>query len=458
MTAAEPRTRPSAGPSRSYRFPEFERLTLANGLSLIVAPVAKLPIVTALALIDAGATADPPNAEGVALLTARALAEGTEHRDGADLAEQFEQLGTALDTTADWDSATARITVTSERLAAALGQLAEVIRSPSFPEREIERLKQERLAELLQQETEPRGLADDMFSRFAYAAGSRYALPDGGAEATVSTLDSRVVREFYRQRYSPSSTTVIVVGDITVDRARTMVGDAFGSWTGPSVRRADVSDAPASLARAVHVVAKADAPQSELRVGHVGVPRLHPDYFSIVVMNAILGGLFSSRINLNLREAHAYTYGAFSSFDWRRNAGPFTVATAVRSDVTDAAVREILLEVERMRSEEVTDAELTLATSYLDGVFPIRFESTTAVANALASLVSYGLPDEYFDTYRRRVQSVTGSDILAAARAHLQPERLQIVAVGDAAVVRAPLEALGVGPVVAYDTQGNRIA
>jgi zinc protease len=458
MTTAETRTRPSPGPSRSYRFPEFERLTLDNGLSLVVAPIAKLPVVTALALIDAGAAADSPNKEGVALLTARALAEGTEQRDGADLAEQFERLGTALDTTADWDSATARITVTSERLSAALGQLAEVIRTPTFPDREIERLKQERLAELLQQQTEPRGLADDMFGRFVYASGSRYALPDGGTEATVTALDARTVREFYRQQYSPSSTTLIVVGDVTVERARAMVADAFGAWTGPSVERVDASDAPARLTRALHVVAKADAPQSELRVGHVGAPRLHPDYFSIVVMNAILGGLFSSRINLNLREAHAYTYGAFSSFDWRRKAGPFTVATAVRSDVTDAAVREILLEIDRMRAEDVTEAELSLATSYLDGVFPIRFESTAAVANALASLVSYGLPHDYFDTYRRQIQSVTRSHVLEAARTHLQPERLQIVAVGDAAVVRASLETLGVGPVVAYDAEGRRTA
>ena len=458
MTTAEPRTRPSAGPSRSYRFPEFERLTLDTGLALVVAPIAKLPVVTALALVDAGAAADAPDQEGVALLTARALAEGTERRNGIDLAEQFERLGTALDTTADWDNSTARITVTSERLSAALGQLAEVIRMPSFPDHEIERLKQERLAELLQQQAEPRGLADDMFGRFAYAAGSRYAVPDGGTAATVTALDAGAVREFYRRRYSPSSTTLIIVGDITVERARAMVADAFGSWAGPGVSRVDVSDAPASLERAVHIVAKADAPQSELRVGHVGVPRLHPEYFPIVVMNAILGGLFSSRINLNLREAHAYTYGAFSSFDWRRQAGPFMVATAVQSDMTDAEVREILLEIDRIRADEVTDAELTLATSYLDGVFPIRFESTTAVANALASLVSYGLPDDYFDTYRRQIQSVTRSRVLDAARAHLHPDGLQVVAVGDAAAVRGPLEALGVGSVVTYDAEGRRTA
>jgi len=176
------------------------------------------------------------------------------------------------------------------------------------------------------------------------------------------------------------------------------------------------------------------------------------------VMNAILGGLFSSRINLNLREAHAYTYGAFSSFDWRRGAGPFTIATAVQSDVTDAALREIMLEIERMRSAEVTDAELTLATSYLDGVFPIRYESTTAIANALAALVSYALPDDYFDRYRIHIRAVTAGDILDAARAYVRPEHLQIVTVGDPSVIRAPLEALALGPVHVYDAEGNPAA
>jgi len=455
MSVVDTVSRPTPGPSRAYRFPAFERLTLGNGLDVVVAPVSKLPIATVVALVDAGAAADPPTAEGVALLTGRALAEGTQRSDGAQLAEQFERLGTALDSSADWDSATVRITVTTERLPAALALLAEVVRTPSFPDREVERLRQERLAELLQQRAEPRGLADDMFGKFAYVAGSRYSLPDGGTESTVESIDRVAVRAFYEEHYSPNSTTVIVVGDVTVEQARTLVTDTFGSWAGPSVRPVAVVDRPAATRRIIHVVGKPDAPQSELRVGHVGVPRLHPDYFSIVVMNAILGGLFSSRINLNLREAHAYTYGAFSSFDWRRAAGPFTVSTAVRSDATDAAVQEILLEIDKLRDAGVKQAELTLATSYLDGVFPIRYESTTAIANALASLVSYGLPDDYFDTYRSRIRSVTADHVVQAARAHLRPDELQIVTVGDPDVVRAPLEQLSVGPVMTYDAEGR---
>jgi zinc protease len=208
----------------------------------------------------------------------------------------------------------------------------------------------------------------------------------------------------------------------------------------------------------VHIIAKGDAPQSELRIGHVGIRRNHPDFFPVNVMNAVLGGLFNSRINLNLREEHGYTYGAFSGVDWRRQAGPFVVSTAVKSDITDAAVGEVLKEIDRIRNEPVAAEELSLATSYLDGVFPIRFETTEAIAAALANLVIYGLPEDYYDRYRENVRAVTIDDVLLAARTHLHPEALQTVVVGDPAAVRAELERIDAGPIRLYDSQGQAIA
>ena len=169
-------------------------------------------------------------------------------------------------------------------------------------------------------------------------------------------------------------------------------------------------------------------------------------------MNAILGGLFSSRINLNLREAHGYTYGAHSAYDWRRWAGPFAVETAVQREVTDAAVREILNEIDRIRETPVS------ATSYLDGVFPIRYETTDAVATALANLVLYDLPGDFYDGYRANVRAVTAADLMAAARAHLHPDQMQLVVVGDPDVVREPLERMAFGPLTHYDDRGERIA
>lgn len=448
--------RPAPGPPREYHFPRFERRRLANGLELVVAPVTKLPLATVAVVSDAGAVCDPEGREGTAQLVAKLMTEGgTERSDGAELTARFERLGASVDSHADWDAAAVTMTVLAEHLPAAFELLGEVVLSPALRAREAERLKAERLAELLQLRAEPRGLADEHFSRFIYNPSSRYAKPDDGDEASIAAIDRDLLLSFYQKRYAPGGTTLIVVGDITTDRAEELAQRVFGSWSGVKPPRVVADDLPVGRERAVHLIAKADAPQSELRIGHVGIPRNHPDFFPVNVMNAVLGGLFNSRINMNLREVHGYTYGAFSGIQWRRQAGPFVVSTAVKSDVTEAAAREILSEIDRIRAEPLAPEELSLATSYLDGVFPIRFETTSAIAAALAVLVVHGLPADYYDRYREHVRSMTIESVLDAAQRHLHPESLQMVVVGDPSVVRAPLEQLGFGAIALYDTAGN---
>jgi len=458
MTAPTNRkaARPTPGAPREYHFPRFERRRLDNGIELIVAPVTKLPLVTVAILGDAGSVCDPAGREGIAQLVAKLMLEGgTVNCDGAELTERFERLGASIESQADWDAGAITMTALSEHLADSFDLLSEVLRTPAFRAREVERIKAERLAELLQLRTEPRGLADELFSRFLYSPSSRYARPEGGDEQSVAAIDRDQILAFYENRYCPGGTTVIVAGDITADRAEELSRRAFGGWTGGKPTRTPADDLPAARQRGVHIIAKGDAPQSELRIGHVGIPRNHPDFFPVNVMNAVLGGLFNSRINLNLREVHGYTYGAFSGIQWRREAGPFVVSTAVKSDITDAAAREILSEINRIRAEAIAPEELSLATSYLDGVFPIRFETTAAIAAALAVLVVHGLPDDYYDQYRARVRGMTIEKILDAAQRHLHPDSLQMVVVGDPAVIRGPLEQFGFGAVALYDTVGN---
>ena len=437
--ASPPTPRPAPATPRSYRFPHFEQRRLANGLRLVVAPVTKLPLVTAVALVEAGATQEPEGKEGVATLTAQMLLEGAAGLDGAALADRFERIGASVEAYADWDVAAVTLSAMSTRLPESLALVRDLLRAPTFPEREVARLRDERLAELLQQLAEPRGLADEQFSHVVYEPKARYAMPADGETNTVGALTADDVRAFYAARYQPAAVTLVFAGDVTMDQVVALVEPLFGDWSGkPTSDRRSAIDA-AQPGRLLRVVAKSDAPQSEVRVGHVGLPRSTRDYFDVLVMNAVLGGLFSSRINLNLREAHGYTYGAFSAFDWRRGAGPFVVNTAVKSDVTGDAVREILSEIERIRREEIGEDELTLATSYLDGVFPIRYETTGAIAGALASLVIHGLPDDYYDRYRERVRGVTTAGVLRAAKEHLHPDRLRVLVVGDPAVVTAPL-------------------
>ena len=431
--AAGPRPSPAA--PREYRFPVFERHTLENGLRIIVAPVAKLPLVTVFALVEAGAAVEPPAQAGVAALSVRLLLEGAAGMNGAELSERFERIGASVDAHADWDVASLSLTTLSERLPEALALVGDLLRAPDFPEREIERLREERLAELLQQRTEPRGLADEQFAQALYEPSARYARPQDGDAASVRAITGEQVRAFYSARYQPPGVTLIFAGDVTMARALELTRTLFGNWTGtPVAPPASAVDATLP-GRSLRIVAKEDAPQSEVRVGHLGASRTTLDYFDVVVMNAVLGGLFSSRINLNLREAHGYTYGAHSEFDWRLGTGPFLVSTAVKSEVTGDAVREILGEIERIRSTPIAEDELTLATSFLDGVFPIRYETTAAIASALANLVIHRLPDRYYDDYRARVRAVTVEGVLRAAQAHLHPESLRVVVVGDPAAI-----------------------
>ncbi len=440
--------RPTAGTARPYHFPAFERRRLKSGVELITAPIRKLPMVSIVAQLDAGATCDPAGREGLAILTAKLLMEGTTTSDGAALVDAFEQLGATVDVSAGWDSASVQLSVLRGKAAAALQLLSEVLRAPAFRDRDVARLKAERQGERMQMRTEPRELADESFEHFLYAPESRYSRSEAGSARSVGSIQREDLLAFYRAQYVPERVTLIMVGDIDHDEAATMAEDAFAGWSGVPTKTPTGSEQPASQASRIQIVAKSDAPQSELRIGHLGVPRRHRDHFKLVVMNAVLGGLFSSRINLNLRERHGYAYGARSAFDWRRGTGPFVVSTAVESRVSADATREVVAEIEAIRKAPISPDELSLATSFLEGVFPIRFETTMAIANALANLVTYQYPADYFDTYRQHIGAVTTEGVLEAAQQHLHPEQLLIVAVGDPDVIEGPLEKLGLGRVV----------
>lgn len=454
MTTAQ---RPAAGPPRPYAFPAVARHTMGNGMQMRVVSLRRLPVATILLMFDAGAECDDPRQPGIAALTAAALAEGTSRRNAVALTEAFEQLGASLETRVTWTHAECSTTVLVPRLGEAMRLLAEVVRAPAFPEGEVTRLREERLAELLQQRAEPRGLADDMFARLCFAPEARYARPEGGDEASVARLTRDDVVAHHARFLVPSRATLVVVGDVDEGTVLQLAEATLGDWHAGAGEAPLLSVASRTTSAGVHLVEKVDAPQSELRIGHPSVPRTHPDFHALAVMNAILGGLFNSRINLNLRERNAYTYGAFSHFDWRRRASLFEVSTAVRSDVSGAAVREVLSEIERMRSERVSEAERSLAVDYLTGVFPIRFETTAAIADALALQQGFGLPADYYDRYRARIADTSADDILRVAREHLRTDRMQIVAVGDRHQVRDQLAALSIAPLHEYDATGEEL-
>jgi zinc protease len=437
--------RPGAGLPRPYHFPEFEQGELDSGARLIVSRIPKLPLATLLAVTNAGSAADPKDREGTASLAARLIVEGTKRRSGTELSEDLERIGTSLDTGADWDSSIAKVTFLTEHLDRVIDLVGEVLLEPTFPERELRRLQSERIADLLQIESEPRALADHEFESFIFSPSSRFAVPSGGSKLSVPQISNSDISQLYEQMYSPSEITFVVAGDVTFAQAQDRLSKRFERWPKREGNSEQRQNEIAYTSRRLRIVDKADASQSELRVGHAGIPRRHPDYFPVVVMNAILGGLFGSRINLNLREAHGYTYGASSYFDWRRDAGPFVISTAVQTEVTAAALGEILAEIARIREQAVSASELSLAKDYLDGVFPIRYETTASVAAALANMVVHDLPRDYFDTYRKHIQAVTAGQVLDAARSHIHPEQMQTLIVGHSAAVSEPVSRLGLG-------------
>lgn len=467
MTAGVPRRdgvvvaeRPTPGTPHPYEFPSVSTTRLDNGLRVLVADLPGRPLVAASVTLVAGAVDEPAAEGGSLVLTARALTEGTERFDAIELTEAAERLGASLHADAGWDATSVSVDVPASRLEPALDLLAEVLLRPTFPEHEVDRLRDERLNDLLQAQADPRRRADETFIGTVYAPTSPYHRPAGGVRETVEHLEAGTLRRAHASSLDPEWATLVVAGDLGGQDVVAIAERVLGAWGPPSVRRGtgDIDASPASAGRVVRVVHRPGSVQTEIRIGHPGLPRRIPDFHAVSVMSAILGGLFNSRLNMQLREAKGYTYGAGAGFDLRRGAGPFTARAAVNTEVTVPAVLDTLAELERMRDEPVTPDELTAARDYLVGVFPLRFETPGAVVGALSGLAIHGLPIDELITYRPRIEAVDIEAVSSAARSHLHIDRAAIVLVGDIDAFGTALEAAGLGTIVIDRDEGPHVA
>jgi zinc protease len=456
MTGTVIDTRPTPGTPRPYDFPAFERFRLANGLTVVTAHLAGRPLVSAALLMTNGAVDEPPEWAGATILAARALSEGTQRYDAIELVEAAERLGAGLHAEASWDATSAGVDVPGARLEAALELLAEMVRHPTFPPSEVERLRDERLNDLLQARADPRRRAEEAFTETIYTADSPYPPPGGGTPETVKGLDREILQAAYERGMDPGRATFLVAGDLTGLDVGAIVGRLFGDWQPSAHVHAGgaITAAGHNGATAIRLVHRTGSVQTEVRIGHVGVPRRIDDYAALSVTGAILGGLFNSRLNMKLREEKGYTYGASAGWDLRRGAGPFAARAAVNGEATTPAIQDILTELHRIRDGRVTDAELKSAKDYLIGVFPIRFETPGAVLGALAGLAVHGLPDEELTRYREHIESVTADDILATAQRRIDVDHLSIVLVGDADKIAAELEGAGIAPMAIERDEG----
>lgn len=455
-TTVDRTTAPAAGEPRPYHFPNITRATLSNGLRLLVAENRNAPLVSLRALIRSGADHDTPHTAGLASITADLLDEGAGSRDTMRLAEDIGLLGGALGTGADWDATYVSVDVLSRNAEPALGIFADVTARPTLPEDGLERVRAERLNEIIQQRNEPGVIAGKRFANLLYGTGP-YGNSISGNADSVGRITIDDVRAFHRTHFVPNNSSVIVTGDIRPGQAVTLVERMLEEWEqGDDPPRPRVTPKSLESSR-IYVIDRPQAVQSEIRIGHLGVPRSCEDYFPLSVMNAILGGVFNSRINLNLREKHGYTYGARSTFAFRREAGPFVVSAPVRNEVTLESVNEVLNELRRIRTGDIEDHELNDTKNYLMGVFPATVQTASDIAGRLVDMELYGLPEDYFDHYRENIANVTKETIEHVARKYIDPERALIVVVGNASEIREPLGTLGY-PMHELDIDGNMVA
>ncbi len=451
---------PVPGPQPPVVTPKIQRATLKNGLAVWLVERHDLPVVNATLQIRSGATMDGAH-PGIAAMTAGLLDEGTGRRSAIDFAIALDMLGANLSASAGLEQTSVSLQTLSRHLDAALGLMGEMVVEPAFKDEELERERKARLQSLKQQKDVATVIADKVFNLVVYGQDHPYGRPNAGTLESVGAITRADVVGFYQRFYRPNNAVLIVVGDATLARLVPRLEQVFAAWS-PQPVPAEAATAPArpaARARAVYLVDKPEAAQSEIRIGHAGAPRsVDPDYYALQVCMTALGGQFTSRVNLNLRERHGFTYGARSNISYRRGPGPLMAAAGVFTAKTDSSLVEFLGELRDIRGPRpLSAAETEAARNAILRGYPRRFETADATIQVLGELALYGLPDSEIGNFLSQVERVTPEDATRVAERTISPEHLAIVVVGDLARVRAGIEALDLGPITVLDSDGKPI-
>ncbi|MDX1933189.1 MAG: pitrilysin family protein [Capsulimonadales bacterium] len=449
---------PKPGPNPKLNLPRIERSKLPGGLEVLLVRQTELPVVSMNLVLKTGGTADPTGRAGLALLTADLLTAGTEKRSALEISNQLQAIGAGLNVGANWDSSSASLTTLTKNLDTALDIFSDVVVRPVFPEIELETRRRRLLGAILQRRDNADAIASIAYDSVLYGEKHPYGQVLSGDEASIKAINRADTETFYRTYYRPNNAVLIVVGDVTMKEIAPKLGRAFADWKAADVPRTAVPATSPRDRAVLYLVDKPGAAQSVIRIGQVGVARDTPDYFPLVVMNAILGGQFSSRVNMNLRENKGYTYGARTGWEFRRGAGPFTASAGVQTAVTKESVVEFLKELRGIRGDiAVTAPELEYNKQSLIRRFPSNFETVGQVSGQLANLVIYNLPDTYFNDYIARINAVTLQDIERVANRYLDPSTMAILVVGDRTVIEPKLKEISGLDIRYLDTEGKPI-
>jgi zinc protease len=447
---------PPPGKAPVLRVPVWTRATLANGAELIVSEKHDLPLV-AFAITFQGGTYQSESAprRGLAGITASMMNEGTKSRDGEALSNALQLLGTSINVNVGGESGSMGFRSTTSNFPQALDILADMLVNPVFPAEALERLRGQRLVALTQAKDQPASIASRVFPRILY--GAAHPFGQNVTEDSLKAITRDDVAAFHKAYFQPGRALITVVGDVNSSSIKTTVEKAFAAWLKGGEKPAFAYPAvPAPHTPTIFLVDKPGAAQSTFAIGNPGPPRNTPDYYALQVMNTMLGGMFQSRLNANIREEKGYSYGVSSSFAFGKGPGAFRTGGDIVSAKSDAALAEFMKELRGIvGSRSITDEELTTAKESLIQRLPGTFESVQSINSAIVSLWTQGLPDNYYQQYSARISDIRKEDVLRVAKQYIDLDHLTIVIVGDRASIEAPLKAAGIAPIVLTDIEGN---
>jgi predicted Zn-dependent peptidase len=437
---------PELGPPPSLRLPMVQHLKLSNGLPVVLMEKHDLPLVQMELVVFAGSAMDPAGKNGLASLASTMMEEGAGKRNALELADAIDFLGASINASSGQHTSGVSLHTPLSKLDSALGLFADIALHPTFPKEELERHRKEILTTLAEWHDEPRAIASVLFNRSLFGEKHPYGLPTIGNEQSIRAFTAEDLEQFHARYYHPNNAALIVVGDVTPKTILNKLEKLFAQWKAAPIPKSSWTPVDQVKQRKIWLVDKPGAAQSVIRIGRIGAQRVSDDYYALLVLNTILGGSFTSRLNQNLREQHGYSYGAGSSFDFRPMPGPFFAGASVQTDVTDKALSEFMKELANIM-QPVTDEELKRAKNYLALGYPGNFQSVAQLADQLAEMVIYKLPDMYVNEYTKNILAVTKDDLNRVSKKYLDPEKVNIVIVGDRQKTEQGVAALSIAPI-----------
>jgi predicted Zn-dependent peptidase len=449
---------PAPGKPPDLRVPTWTKNALANGADLIVSEKHDLPLVSlSITLLGGANQFEPAGREGVASVTAAMLSEGTKTRDGEALSNALQLLGTSINANVGGESGSIGYVSTTAKFPATLEILADMLVNSTFPEVSLERLRGQRLVALTQAKAQPAAIASRVFPRILY--GKEHPYGHVVTEESIKAITRDDVIAFHKAYFKPGRALVTVVGDVTPAAAKSVVEKALAAWPAGGDRPTfTYPPVPEARATTIFLVDKPGAAQSTFALGKPGPPRNTPDYFALQVMNTMLGGMFQSRLNANIREEKGYSYGVSSNFAFGKGPGAFRTGGDIVTEKSDAALTEFMKELRGiLGARPITDDELTVSKEALIQRLPGTFASVSSINSALTTLWTQNLPDDYYQQYAKSIAAVSKDDVLRVAKKYIDLDHLAIVIVGDRSTIEAPLKATGIAPIALYDIEGNAL-